>query len=65
MPAALNVTVAPQTFYVFSASSRSRTDFSSLMRTVVRFGYCSVGVLCAVTRADCGELVSPVRARCE
>ena len=38
-------------YYGLKASSRSRTDFSSLIRIVVRFGYWSCGVLCAVTRA--------------
>ncbi len=37
--------------YVLKASSRSSTDCSSLMSMVVRFGYMSVGVLCAVTLA--------------
>lgn len=40
-----------ETVYVLNASSRSRTDLSSLIRIVVRLGYASVGVLCAVTRA--------------
>lgn len=42
---------SPRRAYVLSASSRSRTDFSSLMRIVVRLGRVSVGVLWAVTRA--------------
>lgn len=37
--------------YVLKASSRSSTDCSSLISMVVRFGYMSVGVLCAVTLA--------------
>lgn len=45
--------------YVLSASSRSRTDFSSLIRIVVRLGNWSFGVLCAVTRADCEK--HPIR----
>ena len=35
----------------FKSSSRSNTDFSNLIRTVVRLGNGAVGVLCAVTRA--------------
>lgn len=37
--------------YAFNASSRSSTDFSSLIRIVVLFGKFSSGVLCAVTLA--------------
>ena len=40
----------------FRSSSRSRTDFSNLIRIVVLEGCWAVGVPCAVTRAGCEEL---------
>lgn len=43
--------VNPVLLHYFNASSRSSTDFSSLIRMVVREGKCAVGVLWAVTRA--------------
>lgn len=43
--------------HCFNKSSRSNTDFSSLINIVVRLGNCEVGVLCAVTRAGCKNKV--------
>ena len=53
----LQITKGREMNYGLKASSRSRTDFSSLIRIVVRLGYWSCGVLCAVTRAGYVVLV--------